>query len=350
MSVPERATTSPRPRSVAIDMLRGCSILWVLLIHAEALPGNPLMVYVFNHAAQYFIVLLGLNAELWWSRARPHPLRTWYVDRTRRLLVPLWAALPVWWLLVIVLKPRLQAPLTVSLLLQHLIGLTTQIGTGWFVTLAIEMAVLFPLLHFLARRIGYWPLLALGIACSVLSLGAQWYVIHRAGLRGWLIFPPRWIAHMALGMVLARNLGRLGPAVGVAAAVLVAVCIATTPNANAAWDPYGGRLIELPMTVLLLVLMTPLSRVPGVAPPLVWLGVRSYAIYLGQMLTHCALVFAFGMRVMHRTGWEWYALALLAGALVWVGLGEVAGGIGRRLDDAGVRLPGLARPPVTDRG
>ena len=53
-------------RFVGIDMLKGCAILWVMLIHAEALRGHAVFTHLVNHAVGIFVVLFGLNSVLWW--------------------------------------------------------------------------------------------------------------------------------------------------------------------------------------------------------------------------------------------------------------------------------------------
>src|SRR2546425_805183 len=103
--------TDVQARLPTIDMLKGCAILWVLLIHSGALYGRPVAVYLFNHAVPIFIVLFGINSELWWRRRPAASVATWYRDRARRLLVPMYAALPVWWALALALRRPLLVPL-----------------------------------------------------------------------------------------------------------------------------------------------------------------------------------------------------------------------------------------------
>src|SRR2546427_55656 len=149
--------TDVQARLPTIDMLKGCAILWVLLIHSGALYGRPVAVYLFNHAVPIFIVLFGINSELWWRRRPAASLGTWYRDRARRLLVPMYVALPLWWVLALTLRRPLLVPLAWYLPFLHLAGDLFRIGTGWFITLSIQLVILFPLLRFAVRRFGGAP-------------------------------------------------------------------------------------------------------------------------------------------------------------------------------------------------
>ena len=59
-----RSPMPPAPRLPAIDLVKGCAILWVLFIHSQALGDGPLFRYVVNQAVPIFVVLFGLNSEL----------------------------------------------------------------------------------------------------------------------------------------------------------------------------------------------------------------------------------------------------------------------------------------------
>ena len=101
-----------------------------MLIHAEALRDRAVFTHLVNHAVGIFVVLFGLNSELWWrGRELRSDLGRWYASRARRLLVPMWAALPVWWALALSFRPegiRLSARLAVA----HAGGYLAHVGTG----------------------------------------------------------------------------------------------------------------------------------------------------------------------------------------------------------------------------
>src|SRR5207245_10257904 len=109
-----------------------------------------------------------LNSELWWeAHAGAGPtITSFYAGRARRILVPMWAALPVWWALALLFRPP-EVVLTRTLPLWHAAGWLSQVGTGWFVTMIIQLVLVFPLLHALARRAGTETVLVAGLACPL---------------------------------------------------------------------------------------------------------------------------------------------------------------------------------------
>src|SRR5262249_8947476 len=134
--------------------------------------------------------------------------------------------------------------------------------------------------------------------------------------------------------------------------------------------PYLDVAIDLSLTVALLTAVRPLAALPGFAPALAWLGESSYGIYLGQMLTHNAFVFRFGLlelcqrieRVMveglalltpsardvpclaFETADRWvYTGILLAGGVGAVVVGEALRELSARMHRAGLPVPDLAR-------
>src|SRR6266852_5763344 len=108
-------------RFVGIDMLKGCAILWVMLIHAEALRDRAVFTHLVNHAVGIFVVLFGLNSELWW---RGRELRS---D------------------LVLSLRPE-GLHLSARLAAVQAGGYLTHVRTGWFITVILQLVLLFPLL------------------------------------------------------------------------------------------------------------------------------------------------------------------------------------------------------------
>ena len=318
--------SSAQPHYVAIDLVKGIAILCVLLIHSQALGmENPVFVYLVNHAVPIFLVLFGLNSELWWRR-RPFPdaLGAWFRGRARRILVPMWAMIPVWWALVLWFRPP-GISLSARLLALHALGWLRYVGTGWFITLIIQLVVVFPFMHALAHRVGRWPVLLAGLASTVVCVGLALRLMGPPlGYFGYIVLSPRFFAHVAFGMLLASWIGRLGVRTAVVSALLLVPLIALQRGVPVAGlDAYGERLMDLPLTTLLLVCAAPLAGVPVLAPALVWLGQSSYGVYVGQMITHNAFVYALGLPGLYQRLDLWlYTLILLLGGVGFVWLGE----------------------------
>lgn len=357
------SATGGHIRRTEVDLLKGCAILWVLLIHSKALGDSLFYLHVVNHAVPLFVILFGLNSCYWWSgRSLSGDATAWYSSRFKRILAPFWAALPVWWGLTLWLRPP-EIPLDWWLPLAHLGGYTLHIGTGWFVTLILPLVILFPLLAAAERRFGIWPLLLVAVAGELLVAHWRLDLVERFGFLNFLVFPPRVLAHVVFGIWLARHIersGGIGPVAGALGALLWALCAAIQQG----WlwptsGPYAETLIDLPLAMTLLAVLRPLAALPLVSPALVWLGLGSWGIYLGQMLMHNAVVYQCGILpdlapnlavchfpFAHGTGnadrW-FYTLTLLVGGLgsIWVGnrLLGVHGWLRRR----GWPLPELMR-------
>ncbi len=311
--------TAPGQRIVAIDMLKGAAIVWVMLIHAEALRDRLVMVHVFNHAVPVFVVLFGLNSELWWRRRTWADLGTWYLTRARRLYVPIWAMLVVWWAMALWFQRPL-IPLSWKLLVWHAVGDLEFVGTGWFVTMILQLVVLFPFLHLAARRVGLGVTLLAGIAATVLSVALRMDLVAAIGLPGTRSFSPRFLAHVTFGMVLAHHLDWLRWRTALLCVAVLVPCWASHAGVLLpAFGPYAERLLDLPLTLALLVAMGAFADVAVVARPLAWLGVHSWGLYVGQMLVHNAFGFAMGYRnALARIDSGVYALILLAGSVLLV--------------------------------
>jgi len=308
----------------AIDMVKGCAILCVLLIHSRALGDSRLFLHVVNHAVPVFIVLFGTNSFLWWSRPGRRATE-WYASRARRILVPMWAALPVWWLLAFVFRPP-DVTLTPSLAALHLVGYLIAVGTGWFITLVIQLALVFPVLHAAVRRVGTASMVVAGLACGLVIVALERRLIEAWGFFNYYVFSPRFFGHVIFGMLLAKLLPRLGLRAAAASAALWLGCVVVAEGAlGPRLVPFARFVTSLPLTVLALALFARLPRLAGVSGALVWLGRSSYGIYLGQLLTHNAFVFGVGWPDLYQRLNLWlYTLVLLVGGLVFVWLGEAA--------------------------
>jgi len=318
-----------RERDLAIDMAKGCAILWVLLIHSEALRGDLLFRQVVNQAVPVFIVLFGLNSTLWWrGRDLRANLGVWYRRAVRRLMVPVWAMLVVWWALTLYFHP-LGVKLSWRLPIVHLLGYLLYVGTGWFVTMILQLVVLFPAFEWVRRRFGMRVLLPVGLAVTAVI---TWYSLALLGFfsrtpGGWFnfyVFSPRFFGHVAFGMLLAEHRKQLGPAVGLLAAAVLAGCAAAdVAGIGYPWSQELSWIGVLALTVVLLTSLRYVSAVPLLAPALVWLGQSSYGIYLGQLLTHNFFVYRLGIPGVLDGMNRWlYTAILLAGGLFFVWLGE----------------------------
>lgn len=343
----------PDERLAAIDMVKGLAIIGVFFIHSTVLGEESLvMTLLFLHAVPVFLVLFGLNSESWFRRrAASGRITTWYDRGFKRILVPTWATLVVWWLLVLTLHPGI-VRVTISLPAYHAIGYLKQVGTGWFITVILQLLLLFPLFHWLARRAGLAVVLALGLVATVGTLAYVHPLRDALGLGGWMVLSPRFFAHVAFGMLLAGHVRRIGmPALLAALAAYVVLALVQEKVLLVAWWRYANRLLELPLTVLLLAAMPLLARVRPLESALSWLGRHSLGLYLGQLLTHNAFMFAFGGEctifgcqggLFERFNLWVYTGILAGGAMFFLGLGHAALRLAGSLRSNGLPLPDLS--------
>jgi peptidoglycan/LPS O-acetylase OafA/YrhL len=337
----------------SIDLAKGCAILWVFLIHSQALGETRSFLYLVNQAVPVFVVLFGVNSEIWWRRHGA--LGEWYAGRFRRIVVPMWASVAVWWALALYFRP-LTVTLTRTLALWHLAGYLTEVGTGWFITMILQFVVVFPLLHATTRRWGPLPLLAVGVlvtvACGLLQFRLMALLRGFGPLPGevrqeflnFYVFGPRFLAHVAFGIALAPRVRELGVAAGAVALAAYLGCVALARGAlGPALASAGSSLIGLPLAVVLLAGFNLAPRVPVATPALAWLGRSSYGLYLGQLLVHNAFVFVLGIALYGQLNLWLYTLALMVGAFFFVALGEAVLRLVEALRRGGLPLPSLAR-------
>ena len=334
-------------------MVKGVAILGVTLIHSTVLGDDswPMML-LFSHAVPIFLVLFGVNTESWFERRSPGGrTRVWYERSVKRILVPAWATLVVWWALVLVFQPP-TVRVTPSLPLYHAVGYMKQVGTGWFITVIVQLVVLFPLFHWLAGRYGIRRLLAITGAITLATLILMYQIRWAFGLAGWMILSPRFFLHVAFGMLLAPYVGRLGRrAIAWSAIVYVVLTMIGARTRFTVWAPIANRLLELPLTVLLLVAMRALVPFERVREALSWLGQHSLGLYLGQMLTHNAFLFALGGQctiygcqggLFDRFNLWVYTVVLFLGSAGFLALGNYALRVAASLRERGLPLPDLS--------
>jgi peptidoglycan/LPS O-acetylase OafA/YrhL len=314
--------TPASQRLVAIDVVKGIAILWVLLIHAHPLGDTRPFLHVVNHAVPIFVVLFGTNSFLWWQR----PGRTfgeWYRGRAARVLVPVWAALPVWWAAALWFRPPDVTP-TLGLAALHVVGYLRQVGTGWFIAMVLQLVVVFPFFPAAVRRVGLLPVVLGSFACSLAILVLEPWFIGAWGYYNYIVFSPRFFAHVAFGIVLVAWLPRLGRMTAATSAIAWALFVLGAEGVlGERLAPMAKFLTPLPLTVLLLSVCARLPERARVASALAWLGQSSYGVYLGQLLTHNVLLFAVGYPDLYQRLNLWlYAVILLLGGLFFVALGE----------------------------
>jgi hypothetical protein len=291
-------------RSDLVDWAKGFAILSVLLIHARPLAGWWIHDHVIDRAVPVFIVLFGTTSELWWTRRRAvadraTTIRDWYRTRLWGLMVPVWAALTVLWALRFATGFGASAPYRVVL---TYLGYMPWVGTGWFVTLALEMVVLFPVLRLLLDRIGVVAMLVLTAAILVASHLHQDAVItlvrtlvrdrsmhadpYMTGYYFFWIFAPAKFFSVICGVLIARHCLSPSPVAGLLAAALVV-----------AGGLVAGRLMHPPSQVLMAFLDVPLTLavmsagrvlrvLPRIGSTVAWYGRHSWGVYLGQLVVH----------------------------------------------------------------
>lgn len=314
-------------RIAAIDMTKGVAIAWVMMIHARVLPGSPWMEHLVGDAVPVFVVLFGLNAEQWWGRSDGASANRWWARSARRLLVPLWAMLPLWWAGNLLVR-RVAEP-SWPLVLGGLVGWLPRVGTGWFVTLAVQLVAAWPFVHALVRRLDDRRLLLLALAWLAASAGLLPALLATAGPAGYVVSAPvRFGGHALVGAWFARRLDEvLSPrfAAGAFAGWCTAVLLEGMPVPALAAG-VAARGAEVLLAAWLLGAAHALRGVAAIERPLAWLGRRSWGLYLGQMLVHGWVYFALGSWAAFRGGpaaWL-YAAILLAGAIALVVAGEWA--------------------------
>jgi peptidoglycan/LPS O-acetylase OafA/YrhL len=325
VSIPQSTAAQPRAHDPVIDYVKGIAALGVIAIHAEVLAGRWLMVHVLNHAVPIFVVLFGMNAERWWRERGEASAAAWYRGRARRFYPPLWSATLLWCALVLPMRPDLLHP-RLAFVVCNVTGIKPSLGAGWYVTVLLQLLLLQPLLHRLARRGGTGLVVAVGLACLTTTVALRSSLLATLGLWGYLVLAPRLLTEVAFGMWLAPRLSRCGGRVLVVA-VLATVCCASVQTAL---EPqplatYPERLVDLPLTVALLIACRPLARRRAIVVPLAWLGVNSYGLYLAQAVVHDVAIYRLGIGIggpsLHYGPWP-YAAFLLATAVVLVAGGN----------------------------
>ena len=328
-------------RTLEIDWLKGLAIFGVILIHAGPLRGTVVHEYLVNRAVPVFLVLFGMNAATWWRHRSGKPfvanLRQWYVSRFHRLALPWWSALALWWLFSFAYATSTTPPPAPRYLVATFLGYAPWVGTSWFVTLVIQLIVVFPLLYWLLLRLG--PIMAAGLA-GLATVASHLLVLHVLGFMQALllhsapegglyylnVFGPQYLWPVVCGACLSLSGWQQRPRLLVVAAVtwVIGVGVCTRIDDTGGVDAALMSLVDVPLTLLLLAGMSVFKRLPRAADLLAWCGEHRWGIYLGQMVVHTSLLMVgwwgpLEQIVMRR--WA-YAAALTVGAVGLVVMGN----------------------------
>jgi peptidoglycan/LPS O-acetylase OafA/YrhL len=294
-----------------IDRAKGWAILAVICIHARWLEGTVVFEHLINRAVPVFLILFGVTSEVWWHRRESAGATngsialTWYRARLARLFPPVWAMATAWWVVALATGGAHTFAWGWGDALVTYAGYSPWIGARWFVTVVLELVVLFPLLRALVRRIGPWAALGFGAVASGISVWNV-YVIVEAGQTwlasgvpepGWYyqwIFAPRVFWHVLAGVALAPLIARIDARVTWFTGALV--CLGPL----LAWIARGGpddvfvapmrvELVMAAIDVPLTVALVGLCRTPLPQPydrALAWCGTATWGLYLGHILVH----------------------------------------------------------------
>jgi peptidoglycan/LPS O-acetylase OafA/YrhL len=304
--------TDARDHVPELDWLKGFAIVCVVCIHAEVYAHSLFFDRIVNRAVPIFIVLFGVTSELWWKRASrtsvvsQSAIWRWYRSRIERLVIPFWAMVLVWWLIVVASGSAARLHVGFPHALASLVAYAPWIGTSWFVTVILQLVMLYPVLRWLMNRLG--PIASLflfGGLCAFTMWNFLFFV--QTGLEllgtdfvgpGWYyfwIFSPRLFWHVAAGVALARICGgRVGPIL-TASAVALAVFgsllqeVVRGPPGDF-FSPIREQLVaylfDVPLAIGLLGLFRWVPLPQLARRILAWCGRSSWGIYLGHLLVH----------------------------------------------------------------
>ena len=343
----------PVGRIRSLDSLRGLAALVVVLYHFSlVVPGVhprlqaiwPLRIVLAGPTAVFlFFVLSGFVLYLSLQRHDRDDWPTFAARRLARLYPPVAAAVLLSAALYVLVAPgplpALGAWLTAyswteppgpGLIAGHLLlfdgdRFHTLDNPMWSLVVEVRLSLLFPLIAAGIRR---WPLRTV-IACVILSFGAR-HVLHGGHVLASVdpFFTLQFLDLFAIGAFMAHHAEAVSRVVSrlpgplVAAVTLVMLCI-------------QGRLFEYAMYTSAVLLVAASFAYPALARfygfrPFVWLGERSFSLYL----VHLPLLLA----IVHLLHGRMPIVVILAGAfpvcllgaeLFWLGVERPSMRLGR---------------------
>jgi peptidoglycan/LPS O-acetylase OafA/YrhL len=327
--------------SPEIDRTKGIAILFVIAIHAKIGEGSAVHEQLVNRAVPIFLFVFGMMSDLSYRRAvaAGRSIKDWYLARLKRLYLPVWGMGLLYWMAVIYTK---KPPLPIGgwHALLTFFGYSPWIGPSWFVTLVIQLVLVFPALSWVVDKIGPWIALVLAAVITAVSL---WYSLDILdfGLQkisrnvpppGWFYiwtFLPRSMWLVICGMVVARHWGtKLRLSVTLAAVVIglfaeTAIYLVNPDEFIA--GPLRKLIVmhlwDVPIALGVLGVMGNLPLPATVAKALEWCGRWSWGLYLGHIVVFEA---AHMIGKFPEAGTTWrrveYGLFLLwAGAMLALG-------------------------------
>jgi peptidoglycan/LPS O-acetylase OafA/YrhL len=298
--------TEARAHVPEIDWLKGFAILCVVCIHAKLGEGTLFFEYVVNRAVPIFLVLFGVTSALSRDGARRTRLLDWYRPRLRRLVVPLWAMATAWWAAVLHFQQAQALHVGWPEAVATYAGYAPWIGTSWFITVILQLVVVYPALEAFVDRTGLALSLALGALSCVVCIWYVWDIVA-AGVAllgnnvpppGWFyfwIFSPRVLWDVIAGIAVARRFQGRPDAITTGSAILLTlVGVFAAERVRAMQDPVMaavlhqmlGYLRDVPLTVGLLGLFRLLAPLRPLTRVLAWFGLHSWGLYLGHLLVH----------------------------------------------------------------
>lgn len=283
--------TSKNSRLLGLDGLRALAIALVLANHAAAgrFEGGGVGVAVFFVLSGYLITSILVNERATRGRVR---VGLFYVRRALRL----WPALLAMLVLTVPFGASARSAFVAGTYLTDIVNIfgkgASPYGHTWSLGVEEQFYLVWPLclygLLLLAARARTYVLLAASLA-SVLGC-ALWtaFSVDTTGGVGLGVFNPLWQCHgLLIGGLLALvgtgwRVRHAGPLLYSSAAVILLLAV----SASIVDRAYLALVWNVPVEIVTVVLIICLRQV-GVTVfswrPVVWLGQRSYAVYLWHL-------------------------------------------------------------------
>lgn len=285
------------------DLLKGLAIIWIVLFHMyKDFPDvfcsslhwlNNLQCRIIMHGAlgvDIFIILSGYLLTI--SRLR-NPQAHWFSFLKKRI----WRIFPLYWFALASILTfefaigKSKESLSLLSVVYHLAGLhgfTPYIfdleGAWWFVTLILQLYLLFPVIWYLSEKLPLYVLLILAACCTVAAR-----FIPYANLDGnYSVFA--FLLDFVFGLVMARNLSpQLECSFSFSgglfcAATLIALLFGIYSDSvtvfSFGWGLYRPFVSFGLVLTLCFICQHGINKIKAVAYPLSKYGKHSYAIYL----------------------------------------------------------------------